>query len=100
MDFIQAYGYLDMMCRNMLHNNRGVSAYLEQMRNTPDGATVVQGWEDDLKRLEECRRIRNVFAHYPQTQQEDRTEAIRWLSEFAARIMSGTDPITQYQKAT
>lgn len=102
MEFMQAYGYLDMICRNLLNNNRGIVAYIERMRAMPDGESRVEGWTADLKQLMECRSFRNLRAHgCPMPEEETRfPELAQWIGVFAGRIISGTDPLTQYNQAT
>lgn len=100
MEFLQAYQYLDMICRNMLGNDRGVVAYIEQMRAISDGAAVVEGWHEDLMRLRDCNMLRNKLAHgYPKDVEPQRLpEAAQWIGAFAGRIISGTDPLAVYKK--
>ena len=34
-EFLEEYKFVDAICRDMLHEEKGVSAYIEQMKLTP-----------------------------------------------------------------
>ena len=100
MGFMEAYKRLERLCRDSLQDDRGVSAYIDEMLNTPRGATVVDTWNADLKQLKHYRHLRNQIAHDP-AYTEDMCSAAdeKWLKAFYKRIVEGKDPLTLYRKA-
>lgn len=101
MGFMDSYKQLEKLCGDMLGEGR-VSAYIKEMSDKPRGAYLVSGWENDLKRLRHCRRIRNQIAHEPDCSETDMClpEDAKWLDDFYARIMNQTDPLALYYKYT
>ena len=63
MSFIESYKHLDKICGEVLNDDRRISAYIDEMKNTPRGSYLVRGWDDDLKQLKHYRWIRNQIAH-------------------------------------
>ncbi|MDE6107169.1 MAG: hypothetical protein K2F83_00630, partial [Oscillospiraceae bacterium] len=60
------------------------------------------GGAEDLKMLQHYRCVRNQIAHEPGCTEEnmcERGDAV-WLDSFHARIMSRTDPLALYVRAT
>ena len=80
MDFMTSYKQLEKLCGEIFEDDRKISAYIDEMVNTPRGSFYVSGWNDDLNMCE------------PQ-------DAL-WLDNFYARIMNQTDPLALYAKAT
>ena len=101
MGFMDSYKQLEKLCGDMLGEGR-VSAYIKEMSDKPRGAYLVSGWEADLKRLRQCRRIRTQIAHEPGCSETDMCppEDEKWLDDFYARIMNQTDPLALYYKYT
>lgn len=101
MGFMDSYKQLEKLCGDMLGKGR-VSAYIKEMSDKPRGAYLVSGWENDLKRLRHCRRIRNQIAHEPGCSETDMClpEDVKWLDDFYARIKNQTDPLALYYKYT
>ena len=102
MGFLEAYKHLERLCGDILNEERPISAYIEEMKNTPRGAFMISDWDDDLKNLEYYRRIRNKITHEPGCTEENMCdpEDTLWLEDFYERIINQTDPITLYRKAT
>ena len=102
MGFIQAYKRLEKLCGEVLSDKRKIGAYIDEMKNMPQGGYLVQGWDDDLKKLMHYRRVRNQIAHDPDCTEENMCDSndTQWLLAFYARIMNQTDPLTLYRKAT
>lgn len=51
-EFLEEYKFVDAICRDMLHEEKGVSAYIEQMKLTPMSVRLkIFGWEMTIKRL-------------------------------------------------
>ena len=102
MSFIESYKHLDKICGEMFETQYGVSAYIDEMINTPRGSYLVRGWDDDLKQLKHYRWIRNQIAHEPDCTEQNMCESCdtEWLDDFYSRIMNQIDPLTLYAKAT
>ena len=47
MGFIDSYKRLEKICGEVMNDERRVSAYIEEMANTPQGHYLVKGWEND-----------------------------------------------------
>lgn len=101
MGFIDSYKHLEKLCGEILNDDRRVSAYIDQMVNTPNGIYYVDNWNDDLKKLKHYRWIRNQIAHEPGCSESNMCEKsdTLWLENFYSRIMSQTDPLSLYHKA-
>lgn len=102
MGFIDSYKHLEKLCGEVLSDDRRVSAYIDEMLNTPNGSYYVRTWESDLKNLKHYRWVRNQISHEPGCTEQNMCEPEDevWLNEFYSRIMNGTDPLTLYRKAT
>ena len=102
MGFIESYKHLEKLCGEVLNDNRRISAYIDEMKNTPRGSYLVRGWDYDLKQLNHYRWVRNQIAHEPDCTEQnmcDESDAV-WLDNFYSRIMNQTDPLALYYKAT
>ena len=101
MGFMDAYKRLEKLCRDSLNDDRGVSAYIDEMLNTPRGASAVDTWNTDLKQLKHYRWLRNQIAHNPDCTEENMCIPAdeKWLKGFYKRIMEQTDPLAVYRKA-
>lgn len=102
MGFIDSYKHLEKICGEVLNDERKVSAYIDEMLNTPGGSYLVTGWDDDLKQLKHYRWVRNQIVHEPGCSENNMCEPndVRWLDYFYSRIMNQTDPLALYHKAT
>lgn len=102
MGFIESYKHLEKLCGEVLNDDRRISAYIDEMINTPRGSYLVSGWDNDLKQLKHYRWVRNQISHEPNCTEENMCEPgdTAWLNNFYARIMNQTDPLTLYAKAT
>ena len=102
MSFISSYKHLEKLCGEVLNDSRRISAYIDEMQNTPHGTYYVPSWNEDLKKLKHYRWIRNQIAHEPDCDEQnmcDPSDAL-WLEDFYSRIMNQTDPLALYRKAT
>ena len=84
MGFIESYKHLEKLCGDMLQTQHGISAYIDDMENTPKGSYLVQGWDEDFKRLKHYRWIRNQIAHEQNCTEENMCEygEAQWIDEF------------------
>lgn len=101
MSFIESYKHLDKICGEMFETQYGVSAYIDEMINTPRGSFIVRGWDNDLKQLKHYRWVRNKIAHEPDCTEQNMCEPcdIVWLDDFYERIINQTDPLAMYFQA-
>lgn len=101
MGFMDSYKRLEKLCGEVLNDDRRVSAYIDEMLNTPRGASVVRGWEEDLKQLKHYRWVRNKISHDTECTEKNMCNAsdVQWIDNFYARIMKQTDPLALYRKA-
>ena len=96
-EFYDEYTRLDNLCRQMFNSDRGVSDYIEAMKNTPHGKAVkVKDWDSDLKMLKHYRHIRNYLAHTAGAfhQEVCLPYDITWVKGFYSRIMKQKDPLS------
>ena len=102
MGFIESYKHLEKLCGEVLNDDRRISAYIDEMINTPRGSYLVRGWDDDLKQLKHYRWVRNQIAHEPDCTEQNMCEPsdTEWLDGFYSRIINQTDPLALYSKAT
>lgn len=100
MRFLQAYKRLDNLCRDM--NGVGITGYIEDMQNRPNGEYKVTGWKDDYFQLKHYRYIRNRIAHENNAEEVDlcTEKDAAWLDAFYQRILTQTDPLALYFQAT
>ena len=89
MGFIDAYKRLEKLCGEILNDDRRVSAYIDEMLNTPRGSYFVKGWDEDLKQLKHYRWIRNQIVHDPNCFEENmcNDDDTQWLVSFYLRII-------------
>lgn len=102
MGFIESYKHLEKLCGEVLNDDRRISAYIDEMINTPRGSYLVKGWDDDLKQLKHYRWVRNQIAHEPDCTEQNMCEPCDtvWLDDFYSHIMNQIDPLALYSKAT
>ena len=96
-EFYDEYTRLDNLCRQMFNSDRGVSDYIEAMKNTPHSKAVkVKDWDSDLKMLKHYRHIRNYLAHTTGAfhQEVCLPYDITWVKGFYSRIMKQKDPLS------
>ncbi len=98
---MDAYKRLERLCGELYGKKYGVSLYIDEMINTPNGEYYVPEWKDDLKKLKHYRWVRNQIAHEPDCREADmcNREDVEWLERFYSRIMNTTDPLARYRKA-
>ena len=101
MGFIDSYKHLEKLCGEVLNDDRRISAYIDEMTNTPRGSYYVRTWNEDLKKLKHYRWVRNQISHEPDCTEQNmcKAEDEIWLDEFYSKIMNQTDPLTLYHRA-
>lgn len=101
MVFMEKYKSLEKICNEIFDTSNGVTAYINEMENTFDGAFYVPNWGNDLQKLKHYRHIRTQIAHEPNCNESNMcvSEDEEWLFTFYSRIMNQTDPLALYRKA-
>ena len=101
MGFLESYKRLERLCRDVMDDDRRVSAYIDEMVRLSDGSRRLSGWDRDLKQLKHYRWVRNQIVHDPDCSEENMCgpEDVRWIEDFYARIMNQTDPLALYRRA-
>jgi len=102
MNFLEAYKRLEKLCGEITNDERKITAYIEDMEKTPNGSHFVIGWNNDLKKLKHYRWIRNQIVHDTNCSEENMCNSndVQWIVDFHSRIMTQTDPLAMYRKAT
>ena len=100
MGFINSYKRLEKLCGEILNDDRRVSAYIDEMENTPKGSFYVEYWKTDLEKLKHYRWVRNKISHDPDYSEENlcNSEDEEWIDSFYDRIINRTDPLAIYRK--
>ena len=103
-EFFDEFKQLDQLCRDIYgrtsDNKLGVTLYLDDMDQHPDGRYKVVGWKEDYRRLKQVRHLRNELAHSrssfsdPVCSQED----IDFVRLFRSKILSANDPLSLLRK--
>lgn len=100
MGFVESYKRLDRLCGDILSTDRGVSAYIDEMKAVNYGRRYVWTWDDDLRSLLRCRHIRNKIVHEPGCTEQNMCLPgdELWLNEFYGRVIGQTDPLCIYYR--
>ena len=90
-EFLDEYKYVDKICREMFGTEKGVSAYIEQLDETPMTVRYwITEWNDEYKQLKHVRWLRNQIAHSTGT--VDCTQFdLEWLKGFHNRLLTQQD---------
>lgn len=97
-EFFEAYKRLDKLCREIFDCKNGVSEYILQMENTPNGRNKIASWDSDYKALKHLRWLRNQIAHDTTENSISKQEDILWAESFYNRIIEQEDPFSQLRK--
>ena len=90
---MKSYKYLDNLCKDM--NGIGVTGYIQDMEQEPNGEFYVEGWKSDLFQIKHYRYVRNRIVHENDADENDlcSSEDTEWIDEFYQRIMEQNDPL-------
>ena len=94
--FLEAYKLLDKLCRDIYQGDKGITAYIDDMKATPyHESREISGWHSDLRQLIALRHLRNQLTHECGTLDRDMSSEsdIEWLNDFYDRILHQTDPL-------
>ena len=94
--FLEEYKRLDKLLCDMYQSEKGVTSYIDNMKNTaPYKSRYIPGWDEDLQQLIAIRNLRNQLVHdcgmleRKMCTQND----IEWINTFHSRILQRMDPI-------
>jgi hypothetical protein len=90
-ELLEEYKYVDAICRDMLGAEKGVSAYIEQLDETP--VTVrywITDWKDEYRQLKHIRWLRNQIAHSTESVECSQAD-VDWLKGFHNRLLTQQD---------
>ena len=90
-ELLEEYKYVDKICQEMLGAGKGVTAYIEQLDETPMTVRYwITEWNDEYKQLKHVRWLRNQIAHSTGT--VDCTQSdLEWLKGFHNRLLTQQD---------
>lgn len=90
-ELLEEYKYVDNICRDMLGTEKGVTAYIEQLDETPMTVRYwITEWNDEYRQLKHIRWLRNQIAHstgYVECTQSD----LDWLKDFHNKLLTQQD---------
>ena len=90
-ELLDEYKYVDAICRDMFGTKKGVSAYIEQLDETPMTVRYwITEWNDEYRQLKHIRWLRNQIVHstgYVECTQSD----LDWLKGFHNRLLTQQD---------
>ena len=95
--FLEEFKYLDKFCQEIYGTEKGVTSYIDDMKNVPEyERRAIPNWDSDLKRLIHLRHLRNQLCHELGTLNKDMcTQSdIDWLKQFYNRFFDESDPMT------
>lgn len=96
-EFLEEYKRIDKLCMEMYRAEKGVTSYIDDMKNTPlHKRKGIYSWDTDFNRLMQLRKIRNQLTHEVGAWDVElcTEEDIEWLITFRQRIFDGDDPLT------
>ena len=100
-EFMEAYKRIDHFCKDALGTDKGVTSYIDEMREKTDGYKYVPGWKDNLDSLVKYRHMRNNYSHEIGSSYSDICEwdDVFWLREFYQKLLNVKDPLSIYSLA-
>ena len=101
---MEEYKALDGFCAQAYGVEHGVTNYIETMKGvSPPETLKVQGWKENLDRLQKYRKIRNILVHEEGSLERDllTMDDIKWIQNFHQKLLHTTDPLAiLYKKNT
>lgn len=97
-ELLDEYKYVDKICREMFDAEKGVTAYIEQLDETPMTVRYwITEWNDEYRQLKHIRWLRNQIAHstgYVECTQSD----LDWLKDFHNRLLTQQDLLAKARR--
>ena len=90
-EFLEEYKYVDAIGRDMLGAEKGVTAYIEQLDETPMTVRYwITEWNDEYRQIKHIRWLRNQIVH--STGNVECTQSdLDWLKDFHNRLLTQQD---------
>ena len=90
-ELLEEYKYVDAICRDMLGAEKGVTAYIEQLDETPMTVRYwITEWNDEYRQLKHIRWLRNQIAHSTGSVECSQSD-LDWLKGFHNRLLTQQD---------
>ena len=90
-ELLEEYKYVDAICRDMFGAEKGVSAYIEQLDETPMTVRYwITEWNDEYRQLKHIRWLRNQIAHSTGSVECTQSD-LDWLKGFHNRLLTQQD---------
>ena len=95
--FLEEYKRLDKLCRELYNADKGVTLYIEDMKNESSPYKKDRPeWQSSLKSLIDIRHKRNILTHEPDTLGTDivSESEILFVKKFRQSILESSDPMS------
>ena len=90
-ELLEEYKYVDKICRDMLGVEKGVTAYIEQLDETPMIVRYwIAEWNDEYRQLKHIRQLRNQIAHSTESVECTQSD-LDWLKGLHNRLLTQQD---------
>ena len=87
-ELLEEYKYVDAICRDMLDAEKGVTAYIEQLDETPMTVRYwITEWNDEYRQLKHSRWLRNQIVHSTGSVECSQSD-LDWLKGFHNRLLT------------
>ena len=97
-ELLEEYKYVDAICRDMLGAEKGVSAYIEQLDETPMTVRYwITEWNDEYRQLKHIRWLRNQIAHSTGSVECSQAD-LDWLKGFHNRLLTQQDLLAKARR--
>ncbi len=95
-EFWEEYKRLEQLCNDIYQQQRGISLYIDEMRDAPARFTQkIDNWDYALKMLNRVRGIRNSMAHDVDVDVDDYdSEDLDFLRKLHEKILNRQDPLS------
>ena len=99
-DFIEEYKSLDNLLSEIYGSEKGITEYINMMREKDYGCDFIPEWDSELYSLCHFRHIRNRLSHEAGAFDKDicSEKDVEQLRLFGKKILSGTDPLSELRK--
>lgn len=97
-EFLDEYKYVDKICREMFGTEKGVTAYIEQLDETPMTVRYwITEWNNEYRQLKHIRWLRNQIVH--STGNVECTQSdLDWLKDFHNRLLTQQDLLAKARR--
>ena len=97
-ELLEEYKYVDAICRDMLGVEKGVTAYIEQLDETPGTVRYwITEWNDEYRQLKHIRWLRNQIAHSTGSVECSQAD-VDWLKGFHNRLLTQQDLLAKARR--